>query len=65
MEWIKLIDRLPTKEEQNLNNKHFLLFDGRNTDVGTYNESLSSKWWDTYDEKLTPTHWQPLPKAPK
>ena len=65
MEWIKLIDRLPNKEEQQLNNKHFLVLDGKNVDVGVYIEQYDHKWWNTYEDSLHPTHWQPLPKAPK
>lgn len=65
MKWIKLTERLPNKQEQQLNNKHFLLFDGRNIDVGAYIEQSNHKWWNTYEDALYPTHWQPLPKAPK
>ena len=59
MEWIKITDRLPKKED------YYLIWDGEYLDYARYD--VERNQW--HDEEITiyedVTHWMPLPEPPK
>jgi hypothetical protein len=68
MEWISVKDKLPEIIIDNFSSGDFLITDGKNISIGSYEENYNCDGWHWYDEMYTVeevTHYMPLPELPK
>lgn len=71
MEWIETKDKLPAPGDTVLTFPHFRVLPfGNSEKEGLSHDWSDSDFWTFEDEKVVrvrpyPTHWMPLPNAPK